>query len=87
MPASVCLYLLVCCCIVRPCLCLPTRVPVPTPRLLRVWTPCLDWRGRQWGPMNMLVYLGLERYSAAVPAAKQAMHDLARQSEATFLGQ
>ena len=44
------------------------------------------WRGRQWGPMNALVYLGLANY-AHLPAAKQAMADLAAQSEATFLGE
>lgn len=34
--------------------------------------------------MNFLIYLGLSEYDA-LPAAKQAMQDLARQSEATFL--
>ena len=42
------------------------------------------WRGRSWGPMNMLVYLGLREY-AHLPVVKGAMADLARQSEATFL--
>lgn len=33
------------------------------------------WRGRNWGPMSWLVYLGLERYShlSSVAAAKTAM--------------
>jgi glycogen debranching enzyme len=42
------------------------------------------WRGRAWGPMNMLVYLSLLEYRHLAPV-KQAMTDLARQSEATFL--
>ena len=42
------------------------------------------WRGRAWGPMNMLVFLGLREY-AHLPLATRAMADLARQSEATFL--
>jgi hypothetical protein len=36
--------------------------------------------------MNMLTYLGLLEY-ANVPSARQAMVDLAAQSEATFLAQ
>ena len=44
------------------------------------------WRGRSWGPMNFFVYLGLREYQH-LPAARKAMTDLARQSEATFLGQ
>ena len=44
------------------------------------------WRGRSWGPMNFLTYLGLQQYSH-LPAAQQAMGDLAAQSEATFLAQ
>ena len=42
------------------------------------------WRGRAWGPMNMLVYLGLRRYKH-LPSAAKAMRTLAAQSEATFL--
>jgi hypothetical protein len=42
------------------------------------------WRGRTWGPMNMLVYLGLREYQH-LPTVRRAMADLARQSEATFL--
>ena len=42
------------------------------------------WRGRCWGPMNMLVYLGLQKYEH-LPAVQTVMRDLARQSEATFL--
>ena len=42
------------------------------------------WRGRCWGPMNMLVYLGLRQYRH-LPAVQTAMRDLARQSESTFL--
>jgi putative isomerase len=42
------------------------------------------WRGRAWGPMNLLIYLGLRRFDH-LPSAKQAMADLAAQSEATFL--
>jgi putative isomerase len=42
------------------------------------------WRGRAWGPMNMLVWLGLRRYKHVAVAAR-AMEDLAAQSEATFL--
>ena len=37
------------------------------------------WRGRIWGPMNFLVYLGLRNYNLA-----QAQADLARKSEALF---
>lgn len=44
------------------------------------------WRGRSWGPMNFLVYMGLKHpqyaHIASVQAARRA---LARQSEATFL--
>lgn len=42
------------------------------------------WRGRAWGPMNWLVYLGLKEY-AHLPAVRAAMATLAAQSEATFL--
>ena len=42
------------------------------------------WRGRAWGPMNMLVWLGLRQYPE-VPAARAAMTALAEQSEKTFL--
>ena len=42
------------------------------------------WRGRAWGPMNFLVWLGLKRY-AHLPEASDAMAELARQSENTFL--
>ncbi len=31
------------------------------------------WRGRIWGPMNFLVYLGLRNYD--LPAARQALAD------------
>ena len=44
------------------------------------------WRGRSWGPMNFLTYLGLREYQH-LPSARQAMRDLAAQSEATFLSQ
>jgi hypothetical protein len=42
------------------------------------------WRGRAWGPMNFLVWLGLKRY-AHLPEASDAMAELTRQSENTFL--
>jgi putative isomerase len=42
------------------------------------------WRGRTWGPMNFLVYVGLEQYDH-LPEVSQAMTDLARQSKNTFL--
>ena len=44
------------------------------------------WRGRSWGPMNLLVYFGLKEY-LHLPIARQAMADLAAQSEATFLAE
>ena len=44
------------------------------------------WRGRIWGPMNFLVYLGLLRFSNSNSAiVNQARADLAMQSEQTFL--
>jgi hypothetical protein len=42
------------------------------------------WRGRSWGPMNMLVFFGLQHY-AHLPAAAAARKALAAQSEAAFL--
>lgn len=42
------------------------------------------WRGRVWGPMNFLLYLGLHEYKYH-PEVHQVMVDLARQSKATFL--
>eukprot|EP01050_Picozoa_sp_SAG11_P022450 SAG11_NODE_4252_length_1985_cov_1.644751_2_plen_190_part_00 len=42
------------------------------------------WRGRAWGPMNMLVYLGLKEYSH-LESVRSSMAMLGRQSEATFL--
>lgn len=42
------------------------------------------WRGRAWGPTNMLVYLGLREYDHLL-IVQQVMKDLAAQSEATFL--
>lgn len=42
------------------------------------------WRGRTWGPMNWLVYLGLKQYPDLESVA-QARKALASQSEATFL--
>ncbi len=41
------------------------------------------WRGRIWGPMNYLVYLGLRNYST--PTAIRARQELARKSLALFL--
>ena len=41
------------------------------------------WRGRIWGPMNFLVYLGLREYSNDI--VKQTMCQLAEQSRSTFL--
>lgn len=41
------------------------------------------WRGRIWGPMNFLVYLGLRNYST--PLAQQARRDLATKSTVIFL--
>ena len=38
------------------------------------------WRGRIWGPLNFLVYLGLRRYGL-----RQACHDLAAKSQALLL--
>ena len=42
------------------------------------------WRGRIWGPMNYLVYLGLRHYKTAL--AEQARRDLATKSTVIFLG-
>ena len=42
------------------------------------------WRGRCWGPMNALVYLGLRNYEH-LESATAARKALAAQSEATFL--
>eukprot|EP01063_Lacrimia_lanifica_P006841 TRINITY_DN14313_c0_g1_i1.p1 TRINITY_DN14313_c0_g1~~TRINITY_DN14313_c0_g1_i1.p1 ORF type:complete len:660 (+),score=213.63 TRINITY_DN14313_c0_g1_i1:174-1982(+) len=42
------------------------------------------WRGRSWGPMNWLVYVGLTQYRH-LPEVEAAIAALARQSEATFL--
>lgn len=42
------------------------------------------WRGRAWGPMNWLVYLGLKNYNH-LPEVKAVMAAMASQSEATFL--
>merc|ERR1712113_263034 len=42
------------------------------------------WRGRNWGPMTFLVYIGLKRY-AHLPDVAIAIQVLASQSEATFL--
>jgi putative isomerase len=41
------------------------------------------WRGRIWGPMNYLVYLGLRNYST--PTAIRARKELAQKSLALFL--
>lgn len=41
------------------------------------------WRGRIWGPMNYLVFLGLENYHS--PLIVHARHELARKSLALFL--
>jgi putative isomerase len=41
------------------------------------------WRGRIWGPMNYLVYLGLRNYST--PTATPARQELARKSLDLFL--
>ena len=41
------------------------------------------WRGRIWGPMNYLVYLGLRNYST--PTAVRARQELARKSLDLFL--
>ena len=43
------------------------------------------WRGRIWGPMNYLVYLGLRNYDSA--DALNARQELARRSTALFLGE
>jgi hypothetical protein len=45
------------------------------------------WRGRVWGPMNWLVWRGLEAYAGAVPRAADAVRALAAQSNNTFVGQ
>lgn len=42
------------------------------------------WRGRAWGPMNFLVYLGLLQYHH-LPEVVEVLSILAQQSEATFL--
>jgi putative isomerase len=41
------------------------------------------WRGRIWGPMNYLVYLGLRNYDS--PEAMEARRELARKSTDLFL--
>ncbi|MFZ0663895.1 MAG: trehalase family glycosidase [Acidobacteriaceae bacterium] len=41
------------------------------------------WRGRIWGPMNYLVYLGLENYQS--PTLVRARQELAQKSLALFL--
>jgi neutral trehalase len=43
------------------------------------------WRGRIWGPMNYLVWLGLRKYSQRSTLAARAVRALALQSKATFL--
>jgi len=44
------------------------------------------WRGRVWGPMNYLLWLGLQQYSATGSLiVNQAAAALAAQSKATFL--
>ena len=42
------------------------------------------WRGRAWGPMNFLVFLGLKKYDH-LKIVKEASLVLVKQSEATFL--
>lgn len=42
------------------------------------------WRGRIWGPMNFLVYLGLRRYDA-VPEVRAARRELVAKSQALLL--
>ena len=42
------------------------------------------WRGRSWGPMNFLVYLGLQQY-AHLESVRQAKVSLMKQSQAVFL--
>ena len=42
------------------------------------------WRGRVWGPMNFLVYLGLQRYDA-VPEVRAARLELVAKSRALLL--
>eukprot|EP00039_Didymoeca_costata_P014975 m.247703 g.247703 ORF g.247703 m.247703 type:complete len:963 (+) comp16129_c0_seq2:125-3013(+) len=42
------------------------------------------WRGRSWGPMNYLLYLGLLRYSS-FPSVQTALKRMATQTENTFL--
>ena len=42
------------------------------------------WRGRSWGPMNFLVFLGLKKYDH-LKIVKEASLVLVKQSEATFL--
>jgi hypothetical protein len=41
------------------------------------------WRGRIWGPMNYLVYLGLDQYRSQTGLAS-ARHQLAQKSFALF---
>ena len=41
------------------------------------------WRGRIWGPMNYLVWLGLARYNT--PTAMTAREQLSRRSRDLFL--
>jgi glycogen debranching enzyme len=41
------------------------------------------WRGRIWGPMNYLVWLGLKNYNTST--VKSATRDLAERSAALFL--
>lgn len=44
------------------------------------------WRGRVWGPMNFLLWLGLGRYQGAgSPTVAKALAGLAAQSKNTFL--
>lgn len=62
-------------------------VPHGMPSISRTSSAFADnsyWRGRAWGPMNFLVYIGLAEYKH-LPAVRSAMSELARQSEATFL--
>lgn len=42
------------------------------------------WRGRVWGPMNFLVYLGLRRYDA-VPEVRAARLELVAKSQALLM--
>merc|ERR1712093_717383 len=67
--------------------CIASDCKYGLPSISRSSSAFLDndyWRGRTWGPMNWLVYLGLREYPH-LQSATDVRRLLASQSEATFL--